>query len=174
MTPPSAAAVANWFLDKADADGYPLDQLQIQKLVYYANGWYLANVSEELFYDDVVAWPHGPVIRSLWAQFREFGRGPISDRARELQIEPGQNILEGKFAIPHLADVSRIEVCEKVWEQYGRGRFTGIQLSNMTHAKDEPWEVVRRFCRVDERPIIPTTVIRDAFKRKLEAAKAAA
>jgi uncharacterized phage-associated protein len=174
MTAPSAAAVANWFLDKASDDGYSLDQLQLQKLVYYANGWYLANRDEELFSDDVLAWPHGPLIKSLWTQFREAGRSPIKERAREVQLSPGERLLDAKFSIPRLTDPDRIEVCEKVWQQYGRGRFTGVQLSNMTHAKDEPWEVVRRFCRDDERPVISSSVIRDAFKLKLAAAKAAA
>lgn len=174
MATPSAAAVANWFLDKAEAEGYQLDQLQLQKLLYYANAWYLANRDVELFADDVVAWPHGPVIKPIWQQFRNYGRNPITGRAHEIQLEPGQNILEAKFVIPTLKDPERIELCEKIWDRYGRGRFTGVQLSDMTHAKDEPWEVVWRKCDVDERPVIPSSLIRDTFKRKLAASRPAA
>lgn len=173
MAPPSAAAVANWFLDKADDDGFPLDQLQIQKLLYYANGWYLANVGEELFSDDVVAWPHGPVIKSLWDQFRGYKRNPVTGRAREMELRPGQSLLDARYTIPRLHDPQRVRVCEKVWEQYGRGRYSGVELSNMTHARDEPWEIVWRSAPPDERPRIPTTLIRDAFKRKLDKATAA-
>lgn len=175
MAPPSAAAVANWFLDKADDDGFQLDQLQIQKLLYYANGWYLANVGEELFADDILAWPHGPVIKDIWQQFRAYGRQPITGRASVMAARPapGQSILDAQYIIPHLADAKREQVCEKVWEQYGRGRFTGVQLSDMTHARDEPWDAVWRQAPPDERPIIPVDLIKEAFKRKLQKAAAA-
>lgn len=170
VTTPSAAAVANWFLDRARQENLELDQLQIQKLLYYANAWFLANRDVELFSDDIVAWPHGPVIKSIWQQFRKYGRNPIRERAQEIQLEPGQHILDAKFVTPRLTDPERIQLCEQIWQRYGRGKFSGIQLSNMTHAKDEPWEVVWRACGVDERPIIPSSLIRDTFKRKLAAA----
>jgi uncharacterized phage-associated protein len=172
MPAPSAAAVANWFLEKAEDEGFPIDQLQLQKLVYYADGWFLANCNKELFSDDVMAWPHGPVIPSLWQQFRHFGRRPITERAREIVATGNRrSLLDATFRIPRLEDDDRIAVCQKVWEQYGRGRFSGVELSNMTHAKDEPWEAVRRHCAPDDRPAIPSSLIREAFARKLEAAQ---
>lgn len=173
MSSTTAAAVANWFLDRAQRDGLTLDQLQIQKLLYYANGWYLAHRDAELFSEDILAWPHGPVINDIWYQFRDFGRGPIRGRAEQLQLEPGDHWNDAKYVVPSLTDSDREAVCEQVWQKYGRGRFSGVQLSNMTHEKGEPWEIARRFCCSDERPPIPSNIIRDAFKQKLDAARAA-
>lgn len=172
MPAPSAASVANWFLDKADEDGFALDQLQIQKLLYFAQGWYLANTGEELFQDDVFAWPHGPVVTSIWQQFRTYGRQPISGRAHDIEAAPDGNLLNARFRIARLNDQQRSDFCAQIWDRYGQGKFTGVQLSNLTHAPEEPWEVVRRLAPEGSRPPIPTGLIRDAFGRKLRAAQA--
>ncbi len=54
--PTCAAAVANAFLDIQSADNGqfpPIDQMKLQKLVYYANAWWLAQHPDALFDDDV-------------------------------------------------------------------------------------------------------------------------
>ena len=50
-----ARAIANFFLDKAGEDKQSLDQMKIQKLVYYANGWHLALRSSPLIDEQVEA-----------------------------------------------------------------------------------------------------------------------
>jgi hypothetical protein len=65
--PTSAAAVANAFLDIQELDGGnfpPIDQMKLQKLVYYAYAWWLAYTGQQLFPEDVEAWPWGPVARN--------------------------------------------------------------------------------------------------------------
>ena len=38
-----------------------MSNLKIQKLVYYAQAWFLALYDEFLFEDDIQAWVHEPV-----------------------------------------------------------------------------------------------------------------
>src|SRR3990167_3308538 len=73
------ADVVNAFLlldDRADSsDG--ISNLKLQKLVYYAQGFFLAMHETPLFENDIEAWTHGPVVPELYRQFKEFGRNSI-------------------------------------------------------------------------------------------------
>lgn len=49
VTPYTPQHVANFFLDRAEEEGFPLTQLKLMKLVYIAYGWHLAITGEALF-----------------------------------------------------------------------------------------------------------------------------
>ncbi|OQY42717.1 MAG: hypothetical protein B6240_13665 [Desulfobacteraceae bacterium 4572_87] len=49
-----------------------ISNLKLQKLVYYAQGFYLALYDEPLFNEPIEAWTHGPVIRELYRSYNEI------------------------------------------------------------------------------------------------------
>ncbi|WP_218124294.1 Panacea domain-containing protein [Chitinophaga filiformis] len=49
----------------------------MQKLVYYAQAWHLVAFLTPLFEEDIEAWTHGPVIRSLYRRFKDGLRDSI-------------------------------------------------------------------------------------------------
>ena len=70
--------VADHFLAKQDDEsGESITNLKLQKLCYYAQGFHLAIYDEPLFSDEIEAWQHGPVIRSLWNKYKSKGRNPL-------------------------------------------------------------------------------------------------
>lgn len=75
------AAVANYFLDKAREDGVDLSPMKLQKLIYFAHGWHLAIYGEPLIDESVEAWAWGPVISSIYHDFKKYGRDPITSPA---------------------------------------------------------------------------------------------
>jgi uncharacterized phage-associated protein len=127
-------AAANFFLSKGAAEGVPIDPLKLQKLVYFAHGWHLAVTGEPLIDDPVEAWPYGPVIPILYREFKRFGSAPIT----QLAYATGPS---GEFYPPLPTDALTISVLEKVWEQYGR--YSAVQLSNLSHEPGSPWEVAK-------------------------------
>jgi len=129
-------AVANYFLDLGDQDGVPLSPMKLQKLLYYAHGWYLALMDKPLLDESVEAWPWGPVIPSIYHEFKRFGSDPIYDE-RCLNVVPGPGTKLTWTRPALLADVER-SVLDKVWSVY-KG-FTAIQLSNMSHQPGSPWQ----------------------------------
>ena len=164
----SAAAVANEFLDlqAADKSNYPpIDQMKIQKLVYYAHAWWLAYKGEPLFDDDIQAWPWGPVVRDVYAEFRNCGRAPITtERMTELVRIPDT----GKFRVeePQRPSQEVREFLASVWKSHKA--LSGIQLSNATHAPGEPWTIVKeQYGSLEEKPRIPNELIREVFKAKI-------
>ena len=43
---------------------------KLQKLCYYAQAWYVTIKNKPLFEDDIEAWVHGPVVPSLYSQYK--------------------------------------------------------------------------------------------------------
>jgi len=120
----TALDIANYFLAGTDEAADPdelISPLKLQKLLYYAQGLYLARTGEPLFSDEIQAWQHGPVVPSVWAHFKDNGsRG----------ITPPESLELSRYT----AEIR--EHLDDVWTVYGQ--FSAGKLRNMTH-KEEPW-----------------------------------
>jgi len=156
--PFSAAAVANEFLHLAHRDGQPITPLKMQKLVYFAHGWYLAITGKPLLTEPIQAWQYGPVISSLYQIFKEAGANRITFPA-SVPIQGGYipAKLEREGSGVELATAKKI--IERVWNQYGK--YTAAQLTTITHSENSPWAKVEHK-ELPER-IIPDESIRDYF-----------
>ena len=84
-------SIANAFISLAGSDG--IDPLKLQKLLYYANGHYLAeHDGTPLINEYFEAWDYGPVIPTVYYEFREYGNNPIRRFACDIdhpQTSPG-------------------------------------------------------------------------------------
>jgi len=128
--------VANFFLARAAQEGRELDQLKLMKLIYIAYGWVLALTGRKLFREEIQAWQHGPVIRSIYDEFKHFGRKAITAKASEFDYETFDM---SEPEIPQSDTDTRL-ILDKVWAAYKR--FTGWQLRQKTHEAGTPWSVV--------------------------------
>ena len=121
-----ARSVANEFLRKAQESGRTLTNMQLQKLVYIAHGYTLAILHYSLIKQSVEALRYGPVISDLYHALRQYGAGvvrePINRISRETISETDQALIAS------------------VLNAYGR--FSGTQLSTMTHREGTPWHEV--------------------------------
>ena len=73
----TALDTAKYFLSLADEHGDELDQLKLQQLCYYAQGYNLAMRGKPLFSDPIEAWDQGPVVRDLQRRFGHCDANPI-------------------------------------------------------------------------------------------------
>lgn len=170
MVPFNSKAVANFLLDLATAQGEQLTPMKLQKLVYYAHGWCLALTGKPLIDEAIQAWSFGPVVRSLYNEFRECGANPIRRRAMEIVGEDGESM---QLRCPHLEDNREAEdvgfakeLLKRIWEVYGR--YSAVQLSNMTHAPGTAWDRVNKFYNgnIPKYATIPDEWIREEFTAK--------
>ena len=70
--------IAHYFLAQTDEDaGDTISNLKLQKLVYYAQGFYLALYNKPLFNEEIEAWTHGPVIPALYRVYKKYAANPI-------------------------------------------------------------------------------------------------
>jgi uncharacterized phage-associated protein len=175
--PFSADAAANFFLSAAKNASRGLTNMQVQKLVFYAQGWHLAldSAGRPLISEQFEAWKYGPVVRSLYREFKPFGSGPITEFAREANFYQEDGKWQVSVYMPSVEDSSPADLdCDfarallkKTWQLYGG--YSAIQLSNMTHAENEPWRVIRD-AMGDPLPMgihIPNETIRECFRAKL-------
>lgn len=132
-----AKAVANYFLDVAKANNTSLTPMKLQKLIFFAHGWHLALCDEPLIADQVEAWQFGPVVPSIYHEFKHERSGAISDKATEFDME--------NFALyePKIRedDERAKKIMDRVWSVYGG--MTAMALSNLTHLPDTPWAKAR-------------------------------
>jgi uncharacterized phage-associated protein len=166
-----AKAIANRFLEIAREHGTELNSMKLEKLVYFANGWNLAIKGKPLIDEQVEAWSYGPVIPSLHYEFRQFGNEKITEPARTYQLAKDDGAEENDglvVLVPSLRDdPGNAEFTEallaRIWEVYGK--FTPIQLANMTHNEDAPWHrIVEQYGGAAPRGTdIPPEMIREYF-----------
>ena len=167
-TPTSAMAVANWFIKKCwdEPDVPACDQLKLQKLVFYAHAWHLGNGHGSLFDEDIEAWPHGPVVRDLYVEFKDAGSGKIKKLGTRIASHNGEFIIE----TPN-HDGSLDSYFNSVWSVYKK--HSGVELSNATHAKGEPWQIVAELRDLSDKPTIPNELIEQVYDRKITNSSAA-
>jgi uncharacterized phage-associated protein len=68
-----ATAVAQWLLYLAAQKGNRLSPMQLQKILYYTQGYSLGMSGEKMFDDPIMAWEHGPVAAEVYRQFKKYG-----------------------------------------------------------------------------------------------------
>jgi uncharacterized phage-associated protein len=121
-----ARTVANEFLRCAWERGDSLTNMQLQKLVYIAHGYSLALVDTKLVVQPIQAWRYGPVIPKLYHSLQQYGSGLVTEPI----ATPSHERLSETFR-------ALISVVESAY-----GRFSGPQLSTMTHREGTPWRQV--------------------------------
>lgn len=120
--------IAKFFIDIAIKQGKPISPLKLQKLVYYAVGWYAGYTGRRLLDEEVKAWPYGPIIASIYHEFTHLGNDPITAKdVRFGVIDTGTPLF----------DQSLVDFMTGVWSAYCS--FSDIQLSEMTKADGSPW-----------------------------------
>lgn len=167
--PSTAVAIANEFIDMgmAEPNFPPIDQMKLQKLLYYSHAWYLAYFDRPLFEEDLEAWPWGPVVRDVYSQTKKFGKFPVSEKLYEIS-KIGDKPSDFGFVIPAKpTDTWLTGFIRAIWDTHKS--FTGIQLSNSTHAPGEPWTIVNDQYGGDLscKPTIPNGLIESVFKKKI-------
>lgn len=132
----SARDVANWFIAKAN-EGYStesadtehkeypesISHLKLQKLLYFAQAAHLALEGSKLFEDKIEAWAFGPVVLSVYQDFRQYGNKPIQE-PKNKKYKTVITLSDRKFL-------------EQIWEIFGK--FSASRLVDITHGH-RPWQ----------------------------------
>ena len=74
-----AHEVALWILSEAKKQGIRMTHMKLQKLLYYAQAYYIAMTGNPLFRNPIFAWQHGPVVPDIYHSFCHFGNSLIQN-----------------------------------------------------------------------------------------------
>ncbi len=133
-----------------DQKAEPTTPMQILKLVYIAHGWVLGFLRRPLIRQPVEAWRYGPVVPTVYHHYKVFERHPIimGTKSQKSELDEKQQAV--------------VKAVEKSYR-----RFSGPQLSSMTHQKGSPWDItVQKQGLVNA--VIPNDLIQQHYKEKIE------
>ena len=131
----SPLAIANEFIKRANAEGRKLTHMQLQKLVYLANGWMLAAGEKPMVEDDPEAWEFGPVYRRLFEALKRYGKAPVENLIKWGDDTPFS--LDDDGVAEESLSPEECNIIDMVWNAYGD--MEGFQLSALTHQEGSPW-----------------------------------
>jgi uncharacterized phage-associated protein len=165
--PYSSIAVANWFIKNLDE----VTPLKLQKLIYFAHGWNLALRDAPLIAEPVEAWEYGPVISRVYHEFKEYGNRAILTLGTEVDFLPDATVPIGErtvFITPQIpnTDHNTLMLMRKIADVYGK--YTGAQLSTMTHQQNTPWFAVHQEFPNRKNVDIPDSQIKEYFRARIK------
>jgi uncharacterized phage-associated protein len=130
MPEATAQRVADYIVHFSHEHGDLITNLKLQKLVYYAQAWFLALYDKPLFDDRLEAWVHGPVQPSLYHHYKKYSWNPIHD-------DPG-TVEFPAWISEHLSEVMTVY-----------GGMSAYDLERLTH-QEAPWLKARGELPKDE------------------------
>jgi uncharacterized phage-associated protein len=106
-TPLTAMAVAEYFLTLQEEEaGDLISHMKLQELLYYAQGLHLALNGRPLFDDTIEAWTHGPVVPTVYREFKRFGEIPsLFKRAMDTLFEMRGRLISLTRSTTYLANI---------------------------------------------------------------------
>ena len=132
----------NWAATGDEDESEDLTNLKMQKLLYFAQGRYLAQYGTPLFSDRIEAWQHGPVVPDVY---------------REMKYQPSKLAPSDDYDFGHL-DKRTQSFLVGIWNSYGQ--YSACKLRDMTH-QHGPWS---RYFDPGKRGVeIPQAAIKEYF-----------
>lgn len=120
--------VANNIIQRALYENIGITPMKLQKMLYFLYRDYLQKNKEPLFAERFMTWQYGPVLLSVYQEFKDFKASPIN--------RPGK--INGEaLLINESKDIKFKESFDSVWDKCKN--LSAIELSRLTHSKDGAW-----------------------------------
>lgn len=123
-----ALDLASYIINSQAQAGRPTTGLDLQKLLYFAQGWHLAEHGSSLFIEPFQAWKQGPVVPSVYSVFSALDNQAIPIDHRGIRSRDGQ------------PEALSIPIIERVLHVYGV--YSTSTLAVITQLPDGPWRQV--------------------------------
>jgi uncharacterized phage-associated protein len=134
--PADAKAIANLMLDWATDELRPITPMKLHKLLYFCHADFLLQYKQSLLKQGFEAWDYGPVIPSVYTEFKSFRDKPITTRAAVFNPARAEKII-AKADIGDEA-TAIIYSLYRFYDQYD-----ALKLSDLSHVSEGPWRHAR-------------------------------
>ncbi len=101
-----------------------ITNLKLNKLMYFAQGAYLARTGKPLFDEPIEVWPLGPVVPSVYSTYKPCGK-------RQIEYDENDDLDVEEFSLDEFEAL--IDVAREF------GQYTGSRLISMTHKPGTLW-----------------------------------
>lgn len=117
----NASLIAKYIINYSNSKGKSVSNLRLQKILYFVQAEFLVSKNECCFSDDIYAWDLGPVVPSVYREYKMFGSSSIPSQ-KIVGIQP---LDEDKTIINEMVDE-----CNKI---------STYELVQITH-NQTPWK----------------------------------
>lgn len=128
--PYSSTMIANNILSRAFAEDIAITPMKLQKILYFAASEYRKRSGKRLLAEPFQTWAFGPVLYSVYDEFRPFSKTRINRYAKDARNEA--------FVIDEQADDVLRHTLEQVWA--ATKYKNAVQLSELTHVEGSAWD----------------------------------
>lgn len=142
--------VANSILVRFFKNGINISPMKLQKLIYIVYREYLVRAKVPLFSEEFETWQYGPVVRTVYDEFKSFGSNSINKYASDA--------LGRIYVCNEESDEILKDVLDRVFKKY---RYvSAIELSKKTHNNiNSAW----RKSAVNNKPILNDNDIKSEY-----------
>lgn len=124
-----ALTIANTILERAKEENKDITPMKLQKLIYCLYKEYYKRFRIPMFNERFEVWKYGPVLRSVYDAFKEYGSNAIKDFAKSSD--------GSVYVIDQKVSKNFKVVFDKIWDLYSD--YNGIVLSALTHQENTAW-----------------------------------
>lgn len=125
----SPVLVSNNVLKRAFDEGVDVSPMKLQKILYFAASEFGKKAGKPMLSEAFQVWKYGPVVRSVYDEYKSFGGSPIRAYAKDAE---GKARIVNESKYPELHDA-----LDRVWRQT-RNR-SAVDLSRITHLPGAAW-----------------------------------
>lgn len=124
-----ASVLANNVLKRSFDEGYDITPMHLQKILFFIAAQYIKAAETPLLAERFQAWDYGPVLQSIYHEFKPFGASPIRRYSKDSE---GNAYILDESSAPLVK-----QIIDEVWDSIkGRPAF---QLSRITHNAGSAW-----------------------------------
>lgn len=125
----SVQALANTILRMGNEENISISPMKLQKLMYFVCAEYARRTGETLISESFCVWQYGPVLTSIYDEFKSFHGNPIDRYAKN---SDGKSYALNRHSLEDVYDV-----IDDIWNEYSG--FTAMELSRRTHTDGSGW-----------------------------------
>jgi uncharacterized phage-associated protein len=129
----------------------PVSHLKLQKLLYFAYAEYLLKTSKKLFEEPIVAFKYGPVVESVFYQYKSHGSSIIDFAEDESFRIDADEVTVTPSLMKIVSSEHSIEAAKIIYDSIVKyGDMSAGELVDLTHVENGPWHRVYRIGRNSE------------------------
>ena len=124
-----ATTVCNNILFRAISEKIDVSPMKLQKLLYFVACEYIKKTGTPLLNEAFEVWKYGPVLPSVYNEFKSYGKEPILTYAKDAK---GISYIVDEDAVPDLKFA-----VDRIWKSFKN--WSGVALSQITHKDGSAW-----------------------------------
>lgn len=130
--------VASYIINYSNQINRPINNLKLQKLLYYVQAAVLVKADHMCFDSKIVAWKFGPAVPEAYRYYAEYGRDDIPNQEAHKTIKLNDKTLRMSYAQPTEIDYMTQKIIRSVVDSYS-DITNPLGLSRKT-CNEDPWK----------------------------------